>query len=100
MNLRFSSLNGHRVLSILTALILSIFLTPAQAQKGATRISSDPFDNPQSQHATQVEPDTFAYGSTMVRISVLRPRPMPARTGPTDSCPASRSFTRAENTPR
>ena len=31
-----------------------------------TRVSSDPYTNPTSQHATQVEPDTFAAGSTMV----------------------------------
>jgi hypothetical protein len=30
------------------------------------RISSDPFTNSDSQHATQVEPDTFASGSTVV----------------------------------
>jgi hypothetical protein len=33
---------------------------------GLTQISSDPFTNPDSQHATQVEPDTFAFGSTIV----------------------------------
>ena len=31
-----------------------------------TRISSDPFSNTGSQHATEVEPDTFASGSTIV----------------------------------
>lgn len=30
------------------------------------RISRDPFSNPQSQHATEVEPDTFAHGRTVV----------------------------------
>ena len=30
------------------------------------RISTDPFTNPTSQHRTQVEPDTFAFGSTIV----------------------------------
>lgn len=38
----------------------------AQAQKGLKQISSDPFTNQSSQHATQVEPDTFAFGSTIV----------------------------------
>jgi hypothetical protein len=33
---------------------------------GVKRVSSDPFTNPDSQHATQVEPDTFAFGSTVV----------------------------------
>jgi hypothetical protein len=31
-----------------------------------TQVSSDPFTNPTSQHATEVEPDTFAFGSTVV----------------------------------
>jgi len=33
---------------------------------GVTRISSDPFTNTTSQHQTQVEPDTFADGNTIV----------------------------------
>jgi hypothetical protein len=31
-----------------------------------TRVSADPFTNPTSQHATEVEPDTYAFGSTVV----------------------------------
>ena len=31
-----------------------------------TRVSSDPFTSPTSQRATEVEPDTFAHGSTVV----------------------------------
>lgn len=38
---------------------------PASAA-GRKRISSDQYTNPDSQHATQVEPDTFAFGSTVV----------------------------------
>src|ERR671934_1755350 len=30
------------------------------------KLSSDPFTNTSSQHATEVEPDTFAFGSTIV----------------------------------
>src|SRR5579884_2123582 len=30
------------------------------------KISSDPYTNPTSQHKTEVEPDTFAFGSTIV----------------------------------
>src|SRR5712691_5751071 len=30
------------------------------------QISSDPYTNPSSQHETQVEPDSFAYGATIV----------------------------------
>jgi hypothetical protein len=36
---------------------------PASAAK---RISKDPYTNADSQHATQVEPDTFAFGATVV----------------------------------
>src|SRR5204863_7737789 len=31
-----------------------------------TRLSTDTFTNGTSQHATEVEPDTFAFGSTIV----------------------------------
>ena len=44
--------------------------TPAQAaQTGVTQISSDPYSPdsaPAAAHATEVEPDTFAWGSTVV----------------------------------
>jgi hypothetical protein len=32
----------------------------------ATPISSDPYTNPESQHRTQVEPDSFGFGNTVV----------------------------------
>lgn len=38
----------------------------AHAQVVLTQLSADPFTNPTSQHATQVEPDTFSFGSTVV----------------------------------
>jgi hypothetical protein len=38
----------------------------ASANVPITRISADPFANTTSQHATEVEPDTFANGSTVV----------------------------------
>jgi hypothetical protein len=40
--------------------------TGAASAAGRQQISSDPFTNGDSQHATQVEPDTFAFGSTVV----------------------------------
>src|SRR3954451_20886454 len=39
---------------------------PAAANVALTRVSSDPFANTTSQHATEVEPDTFAFGATVV----------------------------------
>jgi hypothetical protein len=38
----------------------------ASANVSLTRVSADPFGNATSQHATEVEPDTFAFGSTVV----------------------------------
>src|SRR3954451_19950599 len=40
--------------------------SPALANLPITQISADPFTNGTSQHATEVEPDTFAHGSTVV----------------------------------
>ena len=39
---------------------------PASANVALTKVSADPFQNTTSQHATEVEPDTFAHGSTVV----------------------------------
>ncbi|MFC1437005.1 sialidase family protein [Streptacidiphilus sp. N1-10] len=38
----------------------------ATAAPALTQLSTDPYTNTTSQHATEVEPDTFAYGSTIV----------------------------------
>jgi hypothetical protein len=44
-----------------------LFAAPAAyADVALTQISSDTFTNSTSQHATQVEPDTFSFGSTIV----------------------------------
>ncbi len=45
-----------------------MFALPAAASANVpiTPISHDPFANTTSQHATEVEPDTFASGSTVV----------------------------------
>jgi BNR repeat-like domain len=59
-------------LALLAAALTAAFAagTPAQAaQAGVTRISSDPYpagSAPAATHATEVEPDTFAWGSTLV----------------------------------
>ena len=49
--------------------VVAVFAAPvgaAEANVTLTRVSSDPFTNSTSQHATEVEPDTFAVGSTVV----------------------------------
>src|SRR5437588_2372384 len=48
-----------------TAGVLALAGTAA-ANVALTQVSSDPFTNTTSQHATEVEPDTFANGSTVV----------------------------------
>jgi BNR repeat-like domain len=50
----------------LAALALLVGAGSAGANVALTRVSADPFTNPTSQHATEVEPDTFAFGSTVV----------------------------------
>jgi hypothetical protein len=48
---------------------VAVFAAPAGAAEAnvtLTRVSSDLFTNSTSQHATVVEPDTFAHGSTVV----------------------------------
>jgi hypothetical protein len=39
---------------------------PAAANVALVKVSADPYTNSSSQHRTEVEPDTFAFGSTIV----------------------------------
>src|SRR4051812_12310097 len=50
----------------LAALVTLAVAAPASANVPLARVSADPFTNTDSQHATEVEPDTFASGSTVV----------------------------------
>ncbi|WP_256725554.1 exo-alpha-sialidase [Streptomyces sp. IMTB 2501] len=43
--------------------------TTAAPPPGLTQVSTDPFTNSSSQHATELEPDTFAWGNTVVASS-------------------------------
>jgi len=55
------------VLALVAALVaLRLGQTRAEAAPGLTQLSSDTYTNASSQHATEVEPDTFAAGSTIV----------------------------------
>jgi hypothetical protein len=58
----------RKVLSVfaVSAVGLAVFTAPAGANVALTRVSSDPFTNATSQHATELEPDTFAWGHTVV----------------------------------
>jgi hypothetical protein len=56
-----------RLTAVLTiAALLVLAAGPALANVPLTPVSSDPFTNPTSQHRTEVEPDTFAFGTTIV----------------------------------
>jgi hypothetical protein len=56
-----------RLTAVLAAAALLVLAAgPALANVPLTRVSRDTFTNPTSQHQTQVEPDTFAFGSTIV----------------------------------
>ena len=48
------------------ALVALAGASAASANVPLTQVSSDPFTNTSSQHATELEPDTFAFGSTVV----------------------------------
>jgi hypothetical protein len=54
------------VLAVLAAAAALVAAAGAQANVPLQRVSTDPFTNPDSQHATEVEPDTFASGSTVL----------------------------------
>jgi hypothetical protein len=57
-----------QALALAFTLVLTTTLVAAAAVP-IIQISSDPFTNTDSQHKTQVEPDTFAWGSTIVVVT-------------------------------
>src|SRR3954454_2206116 len=59
---------GRRLrLAVLTAAALPVVAAGVVlANVPLTQVSSDPFTNTTSQHRTEVEPDTFAFGQTIV----------------------------------
>jgi hypothetical protein len=62
-----SGITARVFFSAALVLAFSVILTQtAAAQVLLNQISTDTFTNNTSQHATEVEPDTFAFGSTMV----------------------------------
>src|SRR3954467_8516448 len=56
----------HARAAALVAAALLLGAAPAAANVPLTQLSADPFGNATSQHATEVEPDTFAFGNTVV----------------------------------
>jgi hypothetical protein len=53
-------------LAVVVVAAFAGFTPGAGAAVPLTQVSSDPFTNSDSQHMTEVEPDTFAFGSTVV----------------------------------
>jgi hypothetical protein len=59
----------RRVAAVIVSLVLALmFPLSVLANVAVTQISSDPYTNTDSQHATQVEPDSFAFGNTIVTV--------------------------------
>jgi len=63
---------SRAVLALAVAFLLMLSTTAFASASGGgvtlQRLSKDPFTNSGSQHKTQVEPDTFSYGSTIVSV--------------------------------
>ena len=57
---------GYRLLAVGAASALTLLSTAPASAGVLVRISTDTFPNPTSQHQTEVEPDTFSFGSTIV----------------------------------
>ena len=51
---------------VLASAISAVLVTPARAQFTLLKISTDKFTNSDSVHRTEVEPDFFSWGNTIV----------------------------------
>ena len=60
--IRTAWVRSAALLGTFAAIALFALAAAASANVPLTRVSADPFTNPTSQHATEVEPDTFAFG--------------------------------------
>jgi Neuraminidase (sialidase) len=82
MNLIVQSHPGKvRLLLLISLLVLTVsllFLTPANAQfQNVKIISVDKFTDADTQHRSEVEPDTFSWGNTIVSTFHVGRRPPP-----------------------
>lgn len=66
--MRFRPVHTSAVVAGLAAVFAFPGLSVAAPPSPAQQVSSDPFSGDGGQHATQVEPDTFAWGSTVVAV--------------------------------
>lgn len=67
MRTALSSTGGWRAAAVAVG-VLFVSAASASANVPLTLVISDPFTNSTSQHATEVEPDTFSSGSTIVGV--------------------------------
>src|SRR5437660_808913 len=54
------------LLALVAAFVMASVATAFASSEHIVKISDDPFTNPQSQHRSEVEPDTFSFGRTVV----------------------------------
>src|SRR4029077_4294543 len=54
------------IATVLGSALILAFTTCICSAATLVKVSSDPFTNSASQHRTEVEPDTFSYGTTIV----------------------------------
>jgi hypothetical protein len=66
--MRLRPMRGSAIAGAVVAVLLFPGLAPAAPPSPVQQVSSDPFSGDGAQHATQVEPDTFAFGSTVVVV--------------------------------
>src|SRR5580692_1257844 len=67
MNRTSMSSQFFKNVSFTLALVICLAMAaPVQAQFTLVKISSDSFNNPASQHKSEVEPSTYSWGSTIV----------------------------------
>ncbi|HEX6700039.1 MAG TPA: sialidase family protein [Gaiellaceae bacterium] len=67
----FSSPHGRRFGLALAATVVAALVASLAASAALGPILTDPFTNPDSQHKTVVEPDTFSAGSTIVAVAQM-----------------------------
>jgi hypothetical protein len=53
-------------IQLLAVAVALAMVAPARAQSDLVKLSTDTFQNSESEHKSEVEPDTFAWGSTIV----------------------------------
>ncbi len=66
---RVARMRSMRALALAVPVATTVVLfasSTAFANVALTQVSTDPFTDTQAQHATEVEPDTFSFGSTIV----------------------------------